>query len=374
MIHALGFSDNEFSPSDPGRLCRGRERWIEPWEAEEDAESPPPLHRLVVSGAAFDDDSARDAVRGVEHSGVDLPSVIATLFPRKTLVAFMEDGHPADIPAAAEGVEAYEAHRAGGSVELGMVRWHMPVSGVRDIRALVGDQGEARVRGFVVADNSVDDEQELLNRVFVLVGMSTLDSPPARFQPSALLDLLEVVRAVILLHRDKHGTAVGVYSHKQVKVEDRLRGMCAKSGSLFVPFAIPPMLARWDRALFEMRQAWDADEEAGEFPVPRAPEGQSWDGRRRRRRREDRGSASSDSAPPDDPASEPAGAEPEPAAAPVERSAALAVDLDDDDALLAVAPVDAADAPPVLTEVAVAETEEPEPTEDPDDASAGTSD
>ena len=36
---------------------------------------------------------------------------------------------------------------------------------------------------------------------------------------------------------------------------------------LFVPFAIPPMLARWDRALWDLRQDWDA-ELRGEFPVP----------------------------------------------------------------------------------------------------------
>ena len=28
---------------------------------------------------------------------------------------------------------------------------------------------------------------------------------------------------------------------------------------LLVPFAIPPMLARWDRALWELRQQWDAE-------------------------------------------------------------------------------------------------------------------
>ena len=29
MISAVGYSENEFSIDDPGRLCRGRERWIE---------------------------------------------------------------------------------------------------------------------------------------------------------------------------------------------------------------------------------------------------------------------------------------------------------------------------------------------------------
>ena len=56
-IHALGYSHTEFLPSKPGRLCRGRERWIEPFEIDDE---PGMVHRLVISGAAFDDDSAKD--------------------------------------------------------------------------------------------------------------------------------------------------------------------------------------------------------------------------------------------------------------------------------------------------------------------------
>ena len=29
MVHALGYSIDTFDPADPGRLCRGREQWIE---------------------------------------------------------------------------------------------------------------------------------------------------------------------------------------------------------------------------------------------------------------------------------------------------------------------------------------------------------
>ena len=35
MISALGYSENSFELHAPGRLCRGRERWIEPWEFDE---------------------------------------------------------------------------------------------------------------------------------------------------------------------------------------------------------------------------------------------------------------------------------------------------------------------------------------------------
>src|SRR5687768_12482897 len=116
MIHALGFSENRFDPKDPGRLCRGRERWIEPWETDG---PPAELHRIVVSGAMFSDDGASDARRGIPFSGVDIPSVLGVLYPGTRWVAFMEDGHPADIPPDALGVEAYEGYRAGGRQELG---------------------------------------------------------------------------------------------------------------------------------------------------------------------------------------------------------------------------------------------------------------
>lgn len=282
MIHALGFSETEFEPSDPGRLCRGRERWIEPWPPEPD-EEPVTLHRIVISGARFSDDSAADAMRGLPYAGVDAAALIAALFPRKPMVAFMEDGHPADIPENATLVEAYEGYRAGGLAEVGLVRWVAPVNGLREIREVLGDPAEERVRGFVVLDGEPDLE-DLADRIFRLVGMSTLDSPPARFQPAALPELLDVGRAVVLLHRDKHGPALGIYSRERIRTEGRLDAQAEKAGALVVPFAIPPMLARWDRALAELRSWW-VTHRTDEFPVPPAPESTGWGRRRGRRER-----------------------------------------------------------------------------------------
>ena len=79
MIHALGYSHDEFKATSPGRLCRGRERWIEPWELE----SAHAIHRLVITGAAFTDDSARDAVRGINHSTSRLPTPSTRCSPKK---------------------------------------------------------------------------------------------------------------------------------------------------------------------------------------------------------------------------------------------------------------------------------------------------
>lgn len=284
MVQALGFSQTAFNPLDPGRLCRGRERWIEPWPSEDGDSEAPGLHRLVLSGARFSDDSAADAMRGLTYSGIDIPTLISALFPRKPLLAFMEDGHPADIPEAAEAVEAYEGYRAGGLTEVGLVRWVRRVSGVREIREVLGDPTEERVRGFLVLDQADAPVEELSERLFQLVGMSTLDSPPARFQPAAMPELLEHARAIVILHRDKHGPSLGVYTREPLKIEGRLESLAEKSGTLVVPFAIPPMLARWDRALAELRTWWTQNREE-EFPVPPAPEPHAWDRRRGRRGR-----------------------------------------------------------------------------------------
>jgi hypothetical protein len=290
MVRAMGFSNAPFNPFDAGRLCRGRERWIEPWEAEEDEDDDTRVHRLVVSGALFTDLSAADALRGLPHAGVDPASVITQLFPRKPLLAFMEDGHPADIPEEALGVEMYDGYRAGGRVEGALVRWYQRVSGVKAVRALLAPAPEGsqipapedRLRGFAVLEGSTVDDTALFDELFALVGFSTRDSPPARFQPAALPELVEKVRALVLVHRDKHGLALGIYSREPLDVQAKLATLAEKADCLLVPFAIPPMLARWDRALSELRATWEGGPEA--FPVPEPEGGYSWENRRRRRR------------------------------------------------------------------------------------------
>ena len=280
MIAALGYSHNSFNAGKPGRLCRGRERWIEPWELEEDAM----LHRLVISGAAFTDDSARDALRGINHSRVKVAQVVQALYPDRRLLVFMEDGHPADIPDGAEDLEVYVGYRAGGQQSEPMVRWTKEVCGAEAVEEILGSNEESIVvRGFAVLHPDQNAE-ELKESVFQLTGMSCVDSPPACFQPAVLPEILALVESLILIHRDKHGPSVGVYSKEPVETDGRLDSVCDASGSLLVPFAIPPMLARWDRALAEMRAAWEQEQEAP-FPVPASSEPSHWDSRGRRRHR-----------------------------------------------------------------------------------------
>jgi hypothetical protein len=296
MVRALGYSIGEFDPVDPGRLCRGRERWIDSYELEPRLR----LQRIVVSGASFADDSARDAMRGLSLSGASLSQVLSALFPRSTRYAFAEDAHPSHQPPGAQGLETYTLRRPGGPLQHWRSRWLLTTTDDAALEAAVAHGADLILitdgllpagEGYVSAAalppeaDAVEDPrlrspiaEAFRQKVHFLMG-PRMEGPPARhFQPVGLLALLEQVRAVVLLHLDKHTPCLGIYTREELPAEEALRGVARAAGCLAVPFAIPPMLARWDRALWELRQDWDPARQ-GEFPVPPAVE--HWRGWRR---------------------------------------------------------------------------------------------
>ncbi len=292
MIFALGYAEDDFDARSPGHLCRGRERWIEyegvlPTDGEMD-----PIYRTVVSGAAFSDDSARDAQRGIQHSTIPLPDLLSTLLDGASLLAYCEEGHPRMVPEGAIGLEPHTVGRPGGPLRQWVCRWVLPCEGVEDIaRAteagadvlLVGAKaakGPAPIQGTPqippVADAPVPVpapiSAEALAALFLLTGFRSNGRPTRRFQPAGIPGVLQHAQAVVLLHLDKHGPCAGIYSRNPVGARERLRGLQGNGQPiLVVPFAIPPMLARWDRALWELRQGWDSAT-YGEFPVPPSPD------------------------------------------------------------------------------------------------------
>ncbi len=140
----------------------------------------------------------------------------------------------------------------------------------------------------LIADDAVDGflveptmplPDSLKEAVYLLTGQGNdAKWPVSRFQPIAMAEILEHCKALICVHQDKHGPAIGIYSREAIECTDALRALALASGCLPVPFAIPPMLARWDRALYELRVGWD-EGELGEFPVPPASEASRWGGR-----------------------------------------------------------------------------------------------
>jgi hypothetical protein len=129
----------------------------------------------------------------------------------------------------------------------------------------------------------------LTEALFRLCGWAqTEDRPEHRYAASAIPAVLEHAQALVLLHLDKHAPAVVIYTAEPLEQVGTLELVARAAEAFPVPFDIPPMLARWDRALHEERLKWDPDTD-GEFPVPPAD-----DGRYARRRR--RGHAASDEA------------------------------------------------------------------------------
>lgn len=303
-VNALGYCEDEFNPADPGRLCRGQERWIESYPDEEQE----PIYRVVISGAAFSDDSAGDARRGLCYSGSSAAELISTLFPGKDLHAWAEESLPAAVPPGAQSVETYTVTQPGGPLRRWTARWTLPcpdqdalhtaLDAGADVIVVLSDDKEdpqplgppvdpafAPVPPLADAPDPIESclSEGLRQRLHLLTGFRQGVVSSRRFQAGVLPELLKSVKAIVLIHSDKHGRCLGIYSTEEVRVRASLETLREGREMLVVPFAIPPMLARWDRALWEMRQDWD-EEEDGPFPVSEAPEGvQSW-GRRQSNR------------------------------------------------------------------------------------------
>lgn len=282
MVRAFGYCNDSFDPLNPGRLCRGRERWI---EGLPDATGGD-FHRTVVSGAVFTDDSARDARRGFSHSGVSAAALLEELFPDRVFLAFCDAGDPLALPAEMLFEEDWNRARFGGTRWEPAVRWIARVSGEQLDRCIDGEEeGVAgpRADGIVVAAKAAVTPA-LVDALYRLTGMGDAEDRPARlYAPTAIPEVLEVAAALVLLHCDKHGPALSIYTRAPLESDGVLDRAARAAGAFPVPFAIPPMLARWDRALYELRMDWDPEQD-GEFPVPPAEDaGGRWSARRRRK-------------------------------------------------------------------------------------------
>jgi hypothetical protein len=283
MVRAFGYCNDAFDTHAPGRLCRGRERWIEP-----PADSPrAELHRLVMSGATFSDGSARDAVRGLAHSRVDAGALLTTLVPRAKILAFAEAGDPRALPPRMLLEEDWERQRFGGISHAPAVRWIAEIEPADVDGYLAGAREGAtapRMDGAVLLDEAVL-EPGLVDAIFHLVGYSEAEDSPARlYNPAAVPEVLAHARALVLLHLDKHGPSLTLYTAQALDGAAVAAPIAKAAGAFAVPFQIPPMLARWDRALYELHQDWDSQRD-GEFPVPPAEDhGGPWASRRRRQR------------------------------------------------------------------------------------------
>lgn len=273
MVRALGFSIDTFDPADPGRLCRGRERWIDSLPMD----TPVQLHRVTVTGASFTDETAGDAQRGLSWSGLSMGEVLAAMFPMRRVVALAEDAWPHSVPAEATDVEHYALNRPWGPLHAWRTRWTQHCTDAPSVEAAVNAGADVLLvlgaRGGTSRAKAPEPlTEELREAAFLLMGFRQDGLPARKFQPAALPVLLEHAHAVVLVHQDKHASGIGIYTKDRIDPTEAIERLARARGALPVPFAIPPMLARWDRALWELRQGWDEDT-LGEYPVPPAPAG-----------------------------------------------------------------------------------------------------
>jgi len=288
MVQAIGYVTESFDPAAPGRLCRGRERWIE-YETMGAVEECTGIHRVILSGATFSDDRARDARRGLNFGPVDMWSLLHVLLGEGLLIAYCEEGHPNEVPDNAANIEHHTVARPGGGLREWRVRWHVEVTDSASLNGAL----DAGADVFFCLDTATSDparnspespmippvadafvglpshvSEPLAQALFLLTGFRCEGRPNRYFQPWGVPAVLEHANSVALVHRDKHGPALGVYRNEGFDFANMFCDLQIDGTQpLMVPFAIPPMLARWDRALWDLRQTWDSAAR-GEFPVP----------------------------------------------------------------------------------------------------------
>ncbi len=290
MVQAIGYVTETFDPATPGRLCRGRERWIE-YETMGPADECEGLHRVILSGATFSDDRARDARRGLNFGPIEMWPLLQLLLGDGMLIAYCEEGHPHEIPESAANIEHHTVARPGGSLREWRVRWHVQVTDETVLKEALDAGADVFFTISAASEEPAKNSHEspiippvadanlglpshvsepLAQALFLLTGFRCEGRPNRYFQPWGVPAVLEHAQTVALMHRDKHGPALGVYRSSEFDIGSMFSEVQVDGSTpLLVPFAIPPMLARWDRALWELRQSWDATQ-SGEFPVPAA--------------------------------------------------------------------------------------------------------
>jgi hypothetical protein len=280
MIRAFGYCTDTLDTAAPNRLCRGRERWLEgiPESRRET------VFRTVLSGASFTDDSARDALRGFRFAELPAGPLLAQLFPGGRIWAFCNAGDPLCLPDELALEEDWTLSLAGGLRTRPAVRWVAPApEGAIDglVAGEIDGLAVPRADGFVVLDGPPTEALHVA--LYQLCGFGSAEQVPAElYAATAIPAVLDAAGALVLLHLDKHGPALAIYTREPLDAEAAIRQAAADGGCLAVPFAIPPMLARWDRALYELRLDWDTAR-FGEFPVPPADDaGGRWSARSRR--------------------------------------------------------------------------------------------
>ena len=264
-ISCLGYSQTSFSTKHPDRLCRGREFWIYQPEDVEDVS----IFRTVISGTKIKGSRLLNIKRGLRCTGKDIYTLLTLLFPKKSLTGFVEEGIASNIPPNASGVELYQLSRPFESNKKWFARYEVPID--EQWKESLLDEGmdiilipkeierTAKINNPIPA--LVDDEirestlsEAIRKSLFLLAGHRNPQNSYALFQAIGIAEVLKYCEVLILLHRDKHDVCLGIYTSDEAYILPKMALEAADF--MLVPFGIPPMLARWERALQELERNW----------------------------------------------------------------------------------------------------------------------
>ena len=295
LIDILGFgvSSTSFSLTNPQKLARGRESWIEELydihksrrnntanntdnniESEELYED---IYRLVLCGAKFQNSSAAQSMRGLEQIGIDIGELLFALYADKRLVVYAEDVTQA--PIGTTGVEWYRISKPFGVLQIWHCRWEMECHSSEDINRALQMGGsvvvvEPKQRNTTyISKGELPPEYESEEQASVLSDflrqhlylMHTPKLQQARYRAREMHYILQDAEAIVLFHKDRNGHACAIYSKKPQDKETVLRNYAEKSKFIYIPFLIPGFLARWDRAIADLYENWNQEIE---FPIP----------------------------------------------------------------------------------------------------------
>ena len=268
-ISCLGYSQTLFSTKRPERLCRGREFWIYQPEEVEDVS----IFRTVISGTRMNRRYITSLSRGLRCTGKEIYPLLSVLFPERQLIGFVEEGIASKVPSQACGVEHYQLSRPFESNQKWFARYEIPVNDEWEEKLL--DEGmdiivipkstaskKTQINNPIPA--LVDEEikasilsEDIRKSLFLLAGHRNPQNSYALFQAVGIAETLKHCEVLILLHRDKHDVCLGIYTQEAPYIIPKTA--LEELDFMLVPFSIPPMLARWERALQDLERNWKAD-------------------------------------------------------------------------------------------------------------------
>ena len=267
MTTVFGLYNGRLLPHRLGGLCRGREWWVEgPF-----LKGKQPLSRMILSAGQFanHDINHTESRLGLDFVENTLPELLSHILQEHRVIAVVEDG-AIEVQEGIRGRETYTLSRMGLSAGAGFARWEEECTTVEDFQralshgalAFIIDPEERPDTDIWAPGTPVDFEdlqnppvlsEDLRRDVHWLVGSKNYRNDDHRYVPQALWEVTEHCTGVLVLHADRDGECIAIYSKDPFEVSEALQSLSGiEDGREFlITCTVPTMMLRWKRALFE---------------------------------------------------------------------------------------------------------------------------